>query len=937
MVRFLDLVALPDSAAACRNLARALLGGEREVAAHVVRDVPVIELLKADAQLVVPAEIEVSADDELAELAGKIDLIRLEEVSDITAGAALSRTDTVDVLSNDALPIVRVTEVGDGVLRLGERYVRPDVRNRVRNAQLVRYGDVLLSVDGTIGKVLHVRTVLNTNREAVSESLAGPIAVAQKGLAILRPRGALDPRFLAAVLASKTLQAILRRLARGAVITHLPLSVLRGVRVPVPPPIIQERVLRRLAYQPGDALEALALVLAGQDEDPFSRLFREHPAVVKLTGEGLPEEAERGRASVEALRELRAFRNRAVHGQLVVADAVLQWLTMVGAVPVGAFVEQGGSAVLRFEAFMAAHALLSAALVPARAVGGLLGRQVVRLTERLVSWAQEAPAKAASDFTIKVEHVGHDVDWRGVGTAHLRVVLTGSVPLRKLVLRPDLPSEPLPIDELRPGDSVELDVSLPEALPWSGREFGMWLTRRMNWSGTRLDGVDCQGSEEFSIFVHHGELGAPLRAVEVAANSPADLGTSPYVTGDVVDDPGMFFGRQSVFGDIRTHLGGGTKVILLEGNRRTGKTSILRQLQRPEHGLINGWLPVECSFQGTVGDPTKDGIPTEGVFRLLVRDIGLACVRAGCPVPLPEMEPVTDLNTFRFRLARALNGFFASIDPYEALQIYVDMVAKAIAPRRLLLMLDEFDKLQVGIDNGITSPQVPENIRNLLQTRPAVAAILTGSRRLKRLREEYWSALFGFGHRIGVDPLEASEVRELVTRPVAGRLTFDDGALDTITALTARQPYLVQSLCARVFELAKRSGWRRIRRAEVQESAARMVRDNEHFQSLWSYAETERRRYLLWLCHRLADEPHRVNAALLTQRLEDAGVVVPVEHIDDDIKFLIELELVALSNTQLGPQYELAVPLMRRWMDENIDAEAQRRRAVHEAHGGIET
>src|SRR5439155_17569179 len=124
------------------------------------------------------------------------------------------------------------------------------------------------------------------------------------------------------------------------------------------------------------------------------------------------------------------------------------------------------------------------------------------------------------------------------------------------------------------------------------------------------------------------------------------------------------------------------------------------------------------SFQGTVGDAVKDGIPTEGVFRLIVRDIGLACAKAGIRVPLPNMGITKDLNAFRFSLAGALNNFFRGIDPYEALQIYVDMVIESITPRRLLLMLDEFDKLQVRIDNGVTSPQVPENIQNLLQTSP---------------------------------------------------------------------------------------------------------------------------------------------------------------------------------------------------------------------------
>ncbi|APR86259.1 Hypothetical protein A7982_11608 [Minicystis rosea] len=345
---------------------------------------------------------------------------------------------------------------------------------------------------------------------------------------------------------------------------------------------------------------------------------------------------------------------------------------------------------------------------------------------------------------------------------------------------------------------------------------------------------------------------------------------------------------------------------------------------------------MECSFQGTIGDQAKDGIPTRELFRLIVRDIGLACSRAGCPVPLPGMEPASAPTLYKFQFVRALNGFFEDLDPYEALQVYVDLVLESIAPRRLLLMLDEFDKLQVGIDNQVTSPQVPENIRNLLQMRTGLAAIITGSRRLKRLREEYWSALFGFGHRIGVDPLEADEARELIMKPVEGRLSFEKAAVESIIDLTACQPFLVQSLCARVFELAKRHGHHRITAAGVEEAAQKMVRDNEHFMALWSYAVTERRRFLLCLCRELAGGPLRVSADLLAQRMDTAGVHVLVDAIDDDLRFLLELELVALANSDVGPDYRLAVPLMGMWMKEAVDAEAQRRRAVHEA-GGVRT
>jgi type I restriction enzyme M protein len=932
-VRFVDLVELPETVAASRNLARAIRAGDAEGARpHTLQTVDVIELRKADSRFEVPAELAIEANDDLALLAERVELVPLKEAADIQAGLSVSKKGWTDVPEGDAPPLVRIGSLDSHALRIGDRYLSPAWGQRPSPGQQVQRGDVLLSVKGTIGKVQHVRGAVDLDGKAVPGASGDALAVVMTGLVVLRTRPALDARFLAAVLSSRTYQALLRRLARGAVIANLGLRELRTLTVPVPPPAVQEKVLRRLAEHPGDALEALSLVLATEDEDPLTRLFRESPAIQLLVGEGAPEEAERERAALEALRELTGLRNRVVHGQESLSGDLHQWLTVLGAVPIASVLERSNG--FRFEALSATQALLQSAMAPARGAGGLLGRQALRLTERLRNWVVEARRGAAGAFRLEVDQNSEASDGAGNGTVGLTLKVVGSIGVRDLVIEPGLGLEAVELGDLSAGESVSFELELHDEMDWERHpeEQCMCLDVVMRWRGRRVDGEPCEG--EVDVYLTF-DFPPDDDDEEDEDEAWAEYGVSPYITGDVVDNPGMFFGRKGVLDDIKTHLGGGTKVILLEGNRRTGKTSILRQLQLPEQGLEQDWIVVESSFQGTVGDDKKDGIPTEGVFRMLVRDIGLACAKAGVPVLLPDMEPVADINRLRFRFAKALNGYFADIDPYEALQIYVDIVCDAIAPRRLLLMLDEFDKLQVGIDNRVTSPQVPENIRNLLQTRPAVAAILTGSRRLKRLREEYWSALFGFGHRIGVDPLSPEEVEELVTRPVVGRLAFDSAALRDIVHLSARQPFLAQSLCARIFELAKRHEWRHITRPHVVDSAERMVRDNEHFQALWDYAETERRRYLLWACHKLAEGPHRVHAALLTQELEDKGVSVTTDQVDDDLKFLVELELIELTNAQAGPQYRLSVPLMEQWMEKNVDPEAQRRRAVTETHGGL--
>jgi type I restriction enzyme M protein len=234
-------------------------------------------------------------------------------------------------------------------------------------------------------------------------------------------------------------------------------------------------------------------------------------------------------------------------------------------------------------------------------------------------------------------------------------------------------------------------------------------------------------------------------------------------------------------------------------------------------------------------------------------------------------------------------------------------------------MLDEFDKLQEGIDSHITSPQVPENIRFLLHTHEDLSAILTGSRRLKRLREEYWSALFGIGSRVPVGPLEFDDALKLVTEPVKGRLVFVPEAADRLVRLGACQPYLIQSLCNRVFDLAAERGDRSITLSAVQAAAAETVHDNEHFATLWQYAGSDVRRLILQLCVELEEGPDRITSDLLRDRLRELRISRSAAGFTEDLMALRELELLQEQNDGHGLAYRAAIPLMATWIREHQD------------------
>ncbi|MEM9542141.1 MAG: ATP-binding protein, partial [Cyanobacteria bacterium P01_E01_bin.42] len=53
---------------------------------------------------------------------------------------------------------------------------------------------------------------------------------------------------------------------------------------------------------------------------------------------------------------------------------------------------------------------------------------------------------------------------------------------------------------------------------------------------------------------------------------------NPYIVGSAISDPKYFFGRQKLFQFVEENLEKGEKVILLHGQRRIGKSSVLLQI-----------------------------------------------------------------------------------------------------------------------------------------------------------------------------------------------------------------------------------------------------------------------------------------------------------------------------------------------------------------------
>jgi len=790
-------------------------------------------------------------------------------------------------------------------------FLPENATKRLQENHYLKPGDILLSTSGEVGKTAVVPKSLEKS-------------VVSKNFAVIRPSKKVSSEYLAAILQSESVQMWLKGYAQGGTIRRLPMKQLEKLQVPVPSLSNQKLLASTWSERKGDALLLLLDKLTGKDIDPTVEWLNTAAAFQDLR----IEDTHVGTANL-----------------MVILDRVASEISEFGVKQVRGIVSWSKSEKLMEwlgDLNQATRLLLGIAQVP-RGMGRIvLLDRVYRVFEPVHS---ELEMDACDDSEEELRELFRTI------TRPIMNLIDAEIEdvLSEISLKPKLePSwilvgkESEAVFSIRNNSLVPLRNISVTTVPGLGSNQKAYLSERgkidvplkinaqpkpgtfqfkAHWRAERIDGKSISGEIPLAVQVRS----------DLDSGIAKELGASPYIVGSPIDRKEMFFGRDKIIDRIQRQLSPDHRanIILLEGNRRTGKTSILKRLQ--SEGVLPEWVVVDCSFQGATGDDSRVGLPTREVFRLMAKQIGYALYATGMPVWLPDQAPPDPGRPFKTQLVTALSSAFSGETAFETFEIYLQEVLNRIRPRRLMLMLDEFDKLQEGIDAGITSPQVPENIRYLLHTYSDLSAILTGSRRLKRLREEYWSALFGFGYRIEVGALPLKDAQELVTRPVKDHLVFVPQARDRVVELCACHPFLIQSLCNRIFEYAVRTNEKTITLNAVKTAAEEMVHDNEHFRTLWDYAGTERRRLVLAIFTQLLDHPMPITINFLETKFEELGVIIPArEQLGNDIEFLRELELIKMDKTIKESVYQLAIPLMGDWIQRHIDFESSRLSAVRE-------
>ena len=300
------------------------------------------------------------------------------------------------------------------------------------------------------------------------------------------------------------------------------------------------------------------------------------------------------------------------------------------------------------------------------------------------------------------------------------------------------------------------------------------------------------------------------------------LPSNPYVIGTPLRTADMFFGRDKLIAEIASDLHGmhQDNVIVLYGQRRTGKTSLLYALQN--HLPRERYIPVFYDAEGVDSELS--------LFWGLANHIYDACTEAGISLIFPKRDDYSDEASAQFEYT------------------FLREVRSKLSHRRLLLMIDEFESLEIAVRAGHLPQAIFPFLRRLMQHQRQISFIFCGTHKLQEMAYEYWQIFFNAALPRRVSFLDDEATLNLIQKPVQGYFVYDELALKRLLALTGKHPFFTQLLCHHLVRVVseRRRGY--VTYNEVEDMVRQVVQTgHDHLDYIWEQSDTAQQRLLLVL------------------------------------------------------------------------------------------
>ncbi len=380
--------------------------------------------------------------------------------------------------------------------------------------------------------------------------------------------------------------------------------------------------------------------------------------------------------------------------------------------------------------------------------------------------------------------------------------------------------------------------------------------------------------------------------VDIATTSFKKIEFSPYVAGKPIDpnSRALFVGREDIFEWISHNLksAGQNNILVLYGQRRMGKTSILNQIKAGRLGkdYIGVFLDLE-----NLADP--------GTHLFL----------------LNLCEVIADATNTK-SLVPAFRDFEKA--PYRAADQYLKNLDNISTNASILILFDEFHVLANRVSRGLVSEEVFGFLRSQLQTRKNLAFVLVGTHELRRMVKSQSNILFSIAQLKEIDYLSEKDAFQLIRDPAEGILEYDDYAIKTILRATYYHPYLIQLVCAELIQLVNSREETNFVSAHDVRKVLNTLATSEgiyYFSDEWAFSTVMEQRTILAISELVGPGYSPTNELSITQKLVPPSNSQEV-HIALDS--LTERKILIRSrSTSGGYTYQFAINLFRDWTDKH--------------------
>lgn len=315
--------------------------------------------------------------------------------------------------------------------------------------------------------------------------------------------------------------------------------------------------------------------------------------------------------------------------------------------------------------------------------------------------------------------------------------------------------------------------------------------------------------------VSQSNLTLPIRLYSAEDFKPIHNPYAVYANGRQVEDDRMFYGRDVLIKNMREAIlnAPSGKSVVIYGQKRTGKSSILYHLER---GLPEQLIPVKFSVGDIVNEPS-----VKTFLYTIIQKLSNALEDR-----LPQFEGAE---------RPSLSDLAES--PELVFYDYMDRILRTLKrqqhPLRFILLLDEFSYLYSCIQ-AESLPRTFMRFWKALLERGYFSAVLVGQDSMPRFIDEFPNE-FQVSQPERVTYLAEEDARRLIIEPIqipeTGESRYRGRAVERLLQLTSGSPYYIQIFCNRLVEYMNRNKAIYVTDADIERVKQDLLRGQNAMQS----------------------------------------------------------------------------------------------------------